>query len=180
MKDKLEDFIHQHRKEFDSHEPRTRLWEHINDKLQKKNRRKRWYIISAAASVALAIAVCVWLLYPSKPNTGRVEVETPGENNYNINTTEVYYSALIGEKRNELNQYCKNQPDLCKEFDKDFEELNALYGQLKAEYSKSPDKEVVLKAMIENLKTQVNILSRQLQVLENIKQKEKKLRNKSI
>jgi len=180
MKDKLEDFIRQHRKEFDSHEPRSRMWDNINDKLQKKNSRKRWFLISAAASVIMAVGVCVWLLYPSKPKSNDSETAIENEINLNINNTEVYYSALIGEKRNELNQYCKNQPDLCKEFDQDFDELNIMYGHLKMEYSKSPDKEVVLKAMIENLKTQVEILSRQLQVLENIKEKEKKLKNKNV
>ncbi|HYG16620.1 MAG TPA: hypothetical protein VEC12_12765, partial [Bacteroidia bacterium] len=154
--------------------------ENISDKLQKKNKRKRRLIISAAASVVMALGVCMWLVYPSKPKDTGSETAVDNEPNFNINNTEVYYSALIGEKRNELNQYCKNQPDLCKEFDKDFEELNIMYGHLKTEYSQSPDKEVVLKAMIENLKTQVEILSRQLQVLENIKQKEKKLKNKNV
>lgn len=168
MEDKFEKFVRGHRNQLDKHEPREQLWSNIHGKLmQKKSARKRYRVWAAAAALIIA-AGALWLLWPSllpgsKPETPMVR---------QVQEAESYYASLINEKRKELHAYCVDQKELCSVFEQDMSALDSMYRQLKTEYKASPDKEVVLEAMIGNLRAQLEILGRQLQVIKDIKQKQ--------
>jgi len=173
MKDNFEKFIEEHRSELDVFEPREGLWDGINEKLPKqKKQRQTWYYAMAASILLLAGAI-VWLRPKPVPsnNTTETVVVNPEERK-----AEVYYASLIDEKRKELNRYCSEEPKLCNEFEKELDTLNMLYGQLKQEYNASSNNEAVLQAMINNLQLQLQVLSQQLQIIQNIKAKNEQVK----
>lgn len=167
MKDNIEQFIKDNREELDMYEPREGLWESIDEKLHKQKELKRWKYYVAAACLLLAVSVAVWLVPKSgqdKLEVAKAPVATP-----EVKQAEVYYASMIEEKRVELNRYCDTKPHLCVEFEKELDTLNRLYGQLKQEYNTTAtDKEVVLQAMINNLQVQVQVLSQQLHIIQQI------------
>jgi hypothetical protein len=71
----------------------------------------------------------------------------------------------------EMEQYCRPQPDLCRDFEKDIAKLNNAYLQLKKEYVVSADKKKILIAIAANLQMQVQLINQQLQIMEEVKQK---------
>ena len=168
MKDNIEEFIKDNREELDIYEPREGLWESIDEKLHKQRELKRWKYYVAAACVLLAVSLAVWLI-PRQSNMSEQQIVNTPPVNPEVKQAEVYYASMIEEKRVELNRYCNTQPHLCDEFEKELDTLNKLYGQLKHEYNTTAsDKEVVLQAMINNLQIQVQVLSQQLNIIQQI------------
>lgn len=83
---------------------------------------------------------------------------------------EVYYTSLIEEKRRELKDL---KPEVFQDFEKDFAKLDSSYQQLKKEFFKTPNQEQVSSAMIQNLRLRIEILERQIEILEKINQPSK-------
>lgn len=169
MQDKLKKYVDEHRDELELYEPRSYLWEGIDERLQRNRKGIRWQQLAIAASVLLVVTCGAWVFMATRNNT-------PSPDN-NIATEsamagpEVYFTAVMQLKNTELEKYCQPQPELCREFEKDIETLNDAYHQLKQEYSASADREAILRAMAANLQMQVQLISRQLQIMEAAKQK---------
>jgi hypothetical protein len=177
MQDKLEDFFKENRGEFDLESPPEQVWRSINRDLQRKKRYIRNTYYATAASLLLVIGSFFWLMHPSEHKTALADnagVVVP-----NVIDTETYYTTLIEHQRAQLEQFSNAYPDVCKDFVGEIDTLNQLYGQLKIEYKSSNGNEAVLQAMIENLRTQVELLNRQMQVILTIKQKENKKAEKN-
>lgn len=169
MSDKIEKFILENKRELDILEPRAELWSAIEKNLITQRKNKRWRLISIAASVVVLmaasfVAVQMNLLNKTKQFETNIFPQEQRE-------AEFYYSSLIEVKRSELDKYRKEHPELCQEFTKQIHALDLLYSELKKEYLETPNKELVLSAMIENLQLQLQILSQQLEVINNVKQK---------
>ncbi|GAB4128989.1 MAG: hypothetical protein OHK0045_06840 [Raineya sp.] len=90
---------------------------------------------------------------------------------------EAYYTSLIEEKQKEIQ---KLEPKVFQEFEKDFAKLDSSYQQLKKELLQSPNQEQVSSAMIQNLRLRIEILERQIELLEKIHQPSKQQANESI
>jgi hypothetical protein len=134
--------------------------------------------LSAAASVLLIVGSAIVLTQALREKNVEVNgyIPDPYTNTTeapNIQQAEYYYASLVMTKYSELDKYRKAHPRLCREFGKDLETLNIMYGQLKKEYNKSGS-EAVLQAMIENLQIQVQLLGEQLQIIHNVDQQEHK------
>ncbi|RYD58022.1 MAG: hypothetical protein EOP56_07040 [Sphingobacteriales bacterium] len=174
MQDKLRKYIEEHSEELDVYQPREHLWEGIDERLQNNRRRMLWQRLAIAASVLLVITAGTWAFIASQSNS-----RVPEHMVYDqppIKETEVYYTAIVQMKDAELEQYCKPQPELCKEFERDIAMLNKAYYQLKTEYAASADKKRVLSAMRNNLQMQVQLISRQLQIMETVTQKKEQVK----
>ena len=173
MKDNLEEFIREHRDEFDSYTPAENMWPIVDKKLRHKHRRIGKTYYAATASLLLILGSFLWFMKHTDtrniPQVSQEVVVTP-----EIKDAEVYYTSLVETKRTEVKQMCTAYPDVCKDFEAEIDTLHALYGQLKIEYKNSNGNEAVLQAMIQNLQMQVQLLSTQFQVIQNIKQRERK------
>jgi len=175
MEDQFEEFVKKHRDALDVYEPRTQLWDSVQEQL-KRQKKQRWLKYAAiAAGVLLIAGTAAWIL---EKKTQPVMVQQTAEQPISpeIQEAEKYYSSIVEVKRAELNKYCKDYPELGKEFEQEVNNLNVLYSQLKEEYKNSDGREAVMKAMIDNLQTQVQITGRQLQIIQSVKQKEAKNR----
>jgi hypothetical protein len=168
MQDRLKQFVDDHRAEFEAYQPREALWEGVNERLRRGRSRALWQRWAIAASVLLVLSCGTWLVYTyhsTKSSDTSISTLAP------TTRAEVYYSAVTQFLDAELQQYCVPQPELCREFERDLESLNNDYHELKTEYAMAADKRAILQAMTKNLQLQVQLISRQLQIMETVTQK---------
>ena len=173
MSGRLENFIRNNRKEFDIEEPPAGLWDRIEAGLtdyQKKNPRKEWvvrlsFIIRAAAVFFVVLAAGIILFQYSKKETEAVSNINP-----QLAQQQVYYTALIEEKRNELERIGKDDPALYQEFSSEIKKMDESYQKLKKDLPASPNQEATVRAMIKNLQIQIQVLNQQLQIIEQVNQ----------
>lgn len=76
---------------------------------------------------------------------------------------------IIQAKQAELKALTKEQPYLYKEFAADLNSLESSYGVLKKQLKQTPNTDVIIKAMMQNLQLQAELLGRQLNIINNIK-----------
>ena len=178
MSDNLERFIRQNRRDFDEARPSTELWAKIEETVPVKENAKRFtlrdiYKWSAVAALTVIILSSIYFLVIRK-NSHEVAKNgnTPGLVNPNENSIitpeyaaefkEVYRS--IGEKQKELQTLTVDQPGLYQQFQQDLLALDSSYQMLRAQAAHSPNRDVLIQAMIQNLRLQAELLSRQLSI----------------
>jgi hypothetical protein len=179
-KDRLERFVRDNREEFDDLHPSESLWGKIADRLpetdpvsagnalKKASRRHKLYFdwrIAAAVVVMIGVS---YLFYLNREygltRDPKVAMMVPGHaREFN------QYTLAIDEKRNELISLTSKNPELYQEFSTDLERLEKSYQNLRSELPQAPDKQALIKAMVENLQWQVELLNQQLSILERIK-----------
>jgi len=85
----------------------------------------------------------------------------PGE----VNDEELYhYTRIIEIKQQQMETLKRTAPELYREFARDMKILENSYKELKGQLQQDGDKEQLMEAMIENLKMQTALLSRQLEM----------------
>ena len=67
----------------------------------------------------------------------------------------------------------KNSRSSIRRFTKDIDQLDSSYNILKNQLSATPNRELLLEAMIQNLQLQLNVLNQQLNIIHQIKQSKK-------
>ncbi|PKK36562.1 hypothetical protein BWI96_11970 [Siphonobacter sp. SORGH_AS_0500] len=78
------------------------------------------------------------------------------------------YASLIETKRAEIKSIEGSNPQLYKEFAGEIQRLEVDYQNLRSELSQTPNQEEIVEAMIQNLQMQLDILNRQLQIIQKI------------
>jgi hypothetical protein len=87
---------------------------------------------------------------------------------------EVYhFTQLIELKQNELKQIEREHPELYSQFVEDVHRLDSSYQVLRAELPANPNPEMLLEAMIQNLRLQADLLNEQLTIIKQIKKTKK-------
>lgn len=191
----LENFIRDHRDEFDGEEPSPRVWKDLQNQMQVQPTPKKsgsgklitmnilkW---SAAAAILLLAGLGVFHLINKPPAPGMAEMKPTREDLLQkINPTyakEVYhFTQLIELKQEELKQIEKDNPELYQQFLGDISQLDSSYNLLKKELPSNPNREQLLEAMIDNLKMQTELLNQQLLIIQQIKQSKTKTHGKII
>ncbi len=186
---KLEKFIGDNRKEFDDEVPSAAVWQNIADGLGEKQQKKflltplyKWAI---AASILLTAGIAIFLMLNNKKPTGNftASVKTDSAANTNNapeNTPEVNeFAKLVMLKQEELKALAPEQPELYKKFTADINQLDSSYKFLKNQLSVTPNREILIEAMIQNLQLQLNVLNQQLNIINQIKQSKKNTHEKN-
>ncbi len=180
MKDKLEQFISGHSNEFDINEPPYSVWQGIDNTLRRRNKQRILQFAAAACIVAL-VAFGLWYftmpVKQLKEDIAVVPADMNGAIPEEISKAEVYYTTLKEKQQRQLSYYCAEYQDVCHDFRSEIDTLDVLYRELKAEYVNSDNNEAVLRAMIENLQEQVKLLSLQLKIIEETRQKHKEVKH---
>ena len=181
---RLEKFIEANRDEFDDMEPSAKTWKQVEAGLKKKTgfyymrtAVMRW---SIAASILLLAGIATYLsvnknIPPNKATasngdtivtdlTALAPIEAPEMNQF---------AKMILLKQEELKILTKEQPALYQKFAKDFYQLDSSYNILKTKLSVTPNRELLIEAMIQNLQLQLNVLNQQLNIIQQIKQSKK-------
>jgi hypothetical protein len=167
MKDRFEEFIRDHREEFDMFEPRPELWKGI-EKSIKPQRTIRWtYYLSRAAVVLVIVGASLigqrlWL------KNGKGPADTMADTEVNIpelKEAEMYYSGMINAKMEEMKPYLSEYPSLEDELNTDLNELDSIYISLKNDLKDNIANHEVIEAMIQNYRLRISILEDMLHFL---------------
>jgi len=165
----LEDFIKNNREQFDDAEPADELWQLIERRLPRQTHNEKFekkafsfaFVLRVAATVILIMAVgftAYLRLFNSRVDLVAINPEYAQQ--------QAHYASLVETKRSELKEVTKADPKLYEEFDTEFARMDSVYVRLKGELSASPDREKVLRAMIQNLQIQTQVLTQQLNMVE--------------
>lgn len=182
MSSKLKKFIWDNRKEFDDETPSERIWEHIEASVVPKQKKRSvirpLYKWSMAAAAMLIIASGIYFIVFNKSS----DIATPEitTNEPDINKLAPEYAPqmnqfvkLIDMKQEELKVIAKERPELYLKFTKAINQLDSSYSTLKNQLGTSPNREMLLEAMIQNLQLQLSVLNQQLNIINQIKQSKK-------
>lgn len=179
---RLEKFINENRNAFDDEVPSNKIWQGVESAISEKKKSKlvsmtsgfKWSIAAAVVILAgLGIffkmqqttpAIDTVKVKPDTTATAEIAVITPDE------SPEVnQFAKLIALKQDELKKLAKEQPELYQKFTKDINQLDTTYITLKKQLSSTPNKELLIEAMIQNLQLQLQVLNQQLHIINQIK-----------
>jgi hypothetical protein len=175
MKD-IESFIRENRDAFDSYLPGPRVWNNLEkecaelDSQRKKVKPLPWMRWSAVAAVIIFVIAGVFYFLSVNENRNQPAMaetkDIPAEY-----ADEVYhFTRLIEIKQKELHQIRKTEPELYQKFSADITRLDSSFQSLKKELPGNPNEELVLAAMIENLRIQIDLLNEQLSIIKKMKE----------
>lgn len=161
----LEEFIRANREDFDSKEPREKLWSQIEADLDSNQKDFGWLW---KAAVVVLLAVCGYLIMEREQHQ---PVEAIAASEFYVNPefveTELYYTQLISQKQLAVENFVKADPNVKSEFKNDLASLDTMYQELKQEYIETGN-EIVLDAMMQNLQLRKELLDQELMILEKI------------
>jgi len=188
MSRKLEKFIGDHRNEFDDRIPSDKVWENLASGLvpQKPQQQKKSILRflnkwSIAAAVLVSVGITTFLVMnTTKNNTVDVAGVTKIDTATDISAIAPEYAPEVNEfaklvvlKQEELKALAPEQPELYRRFTTDINQLDSSYKSLKNQLGATPNREVLIEAMIQNLQLQLNVLNQQLSIINQIKQSKK-------
>ncbi|MEJ8840865.1 hypothetical protein WG954_00625 [Lacibacter sp. H375] len=185
MSSNLEKFVNRNRSEFDTEHPGADVWSKIEKTLPIKKEAKVFslkdiYKFSAAAAVVCIVLTSVYFLYIRQQKnelTVRTETKT---NASELNGIAPEYVAeakqvfnAIETRQEELKEATADNPELYKQFLDDLQLLDSTYNMLQKQAAHTPNKDVIMKAMLQNLQLQAELLYRQLMITNDIKKQTK-------
>lgn len=182
----VEQFIQNNREAFDHCEAPAGLWDKIEKSLGKelvqkiesdeiiikfkKSSISKLKIWATAASLILLVGyLSAFYLNNKSDSTEQIVANVAPQYGDKM----VQYTSLIESKRVEIKQIETHNPEMYKEFASEIEKLNQDYQNLQTELSQTPNQEDLVKAMVQNLQVQLDILNRQLMIIEKVKQYQK-------
>ena len=200
MSSDLEKFIRKNRDDFDDADPSDEVWKNIERSLPVKREAKRFTITdvykwSAAAAIFFIALTSVYFLFIRKPGGNDQEKTSmvkkgPGENSSrldNFNALSVEYAAEFKEaeraveiRQKELRAAIANDPELYRKFQQDLNTLDSSYRLLREQASQTMNGDVIIKAMIQNLQLQSELLGRQLMIIREFKTTKTSTNEKNI
>ena len=185
MSSNLEKFVNRNRSEFDTEHPNADVWSKIEKTLPVKKAKvfslKDIYKFSAAAAVICIVLTSVYFLYvrqqknelavndpKSTNNTSQLSGITP---EYAAEAKQVFNA--IETRQEELKEATADNPELYNQFLDDLQLLDSTYNMLQKQAAHTPNKDVIMKAMLQNLQLQAELLYRQLMITNDIKKQTK-------
>ncbi len=190
----IEQFTKSNREKLDSHEVPSGIWGKIEDELntdefseaksslnllKKEPKMVSVRVVWQMAASFLLIILAVGVLPNLDWNEEKATLESEDEMTLNEQIAEVapelieaekYYSHQINERLVQLKQMNLSGTGVnISSFEDEMLELGSVYEGMKEEFVASEANERVLSAMIDNLQMRMEILNRQLQVLQEVK-----------
>jgi hypothetical protein len=169
MSDRLEDFVKQHREQFDLREPGPSIWLKINPAsmpVVRGRKSMRWLRVAAAVAMIFAGSSAGFYFLAGE----RSGADQHGRELYTeMQETEHYYSRLVARRYDELRPFLAADPVADEMLKADMEELDMVYKELKEDLKDNVSNPEVIEAMILNYKVKLGILE---DLLNQLKEKE--------
>jgi len=118
----------------------------------------------------LVLTVGVYFGYQYKKMNAEIMV---ADINPGLGKKEVRFTSLIEEKRDSLLIFADADPELYQKFMTDMGKLDKDYQELKKQLQTSPNRALVGKAMMKNLEIQLQMISQQLYIINQVNQYKK-------
>lgn len=174
MSDRLEDFVKQHREQFDLHEPDPSVWLKINPANKPETAKSRhsgggmrWLRIAAAVAMIFAGSTA-GIYFLSGGGSGTDDLYS-SELYMEVLETEQYYNQMVSSRYNELVPYLADNPGAKEMLSMDMDELDEVYDELKSDLKDNASNPEVIEAMILNYRVKLEILE---DLLYQLKEKE--------
>ena len=200
MSSDLEKFIRKNRGEFDDADPSNKIWKNIEQSLPLKKEAKRFtirdiYKWSAAAAIFFIALTSAYFLFIRKlPISDPDEIPTvktgqPANPSRldNFNSISIEYATqfkqaeqAVEDRQKQLRAAIANDPALYHKFQQDLVTLDSSYRLLREQASQSINGDVIIKAMIQNLQLQSELLGRQLMIIHEYKTTKTSTNEKNI
>ena len=198
MKDNFEKFIQTHRSEFDNESPGEDIWKNIEKTIPAKKTSNqfsfgiiaRW---TAAAAIVFAAITTLYFLNARKNNPEEnTASELSTEKNIFINMKDLggitseqaaelnRIFSIISASRQELKNVASDRPELYEQFMNDLAVLESSYNSLHSQALQSPNRDIIIKAMMQNLQLQSELIYRQLKISKEYKQQKNIQNEKAI
>jgi len=184
MSKRLEDFIRNNRDAFDDKVPPGRVWDRLELSMNKDNHATRREIAgrvarwSVAAAALLLIASMFYYRYTDKP--AKIPEAPVVKNEWQAVPEVSQMAKLISLRQEELKNLSRDQPVLYQRFSAAISRLDSSYKDLHEQFNETPNKEMLVEAMIQNLELQLNVLNQQLIIIKQIKESKKYSHEKSF
>lgn len=168
--DRLENFIKDHRNEFDSIEPREDLWngviEKSNNAKQEAPSVKRRLPISRYIKIVLQVAAAVLIFiasyyyhdYRISNNTNVVADQHSSELYNTLIEAGYYYNSKIEIEKEKLYSLTVGNTIIRDEIQDELKELDEEFMRLKEDLNDNVDNEEIIAAMIQNYRLKLQIL----------------------
>ena len=185
MSKELKKFIDENRRAFDDDMPSSTAWQQIERSIGVNKPVKQFsvrdiYKWTTAAAIFFITATCFYFLVIRKNDNGIAKTETPavknGSNSTDISRIAPEYAAeakriyqSIENQQQQLKAIAKEQPELYSQFAEDLAVLDSSYRVLKTQAVQTPNREVIIRAMLQNLQLQAELLGKQLGILNEFK-----------
>lgn len=184
MSKRLEEFMKMNREEFDDLEPSADLWSRIEKHLppqgeELKKKEAKTFSLGFVLRVAAAVIVVMGIGFGFYLRGQKKEKIDLAAINPVYAQQQIQYTSLIEAKRSELKSISKTDPDLYKEFSGEIAKMDSTYKKLNSDLATSPNQERVLRAMIRNLQVQTQVLTQQLNVIEQLNKTKKEQNNET-
>lgn len=187
MSNKLKNFISDNRKAFDNVMPSEKVWENIEASLAGKQKKRsviaplyKWSM-AAAAVVIIVSGVFFFVIKEPKQKTETATIDTEIEKLAPEYAPQMnQFVKMIDSRQEELKTIAKDQPELYQQFTTAINQLDSSYNSLKNQLGATPNREMLLEAMIQNLQLQLNVLNQQLNIINQIKESKKYSHEKNI
>ncbi len=165
MNDKLEKFIKSHRAEMDHKEPRPDLWIEIANEMSSEKKQRnltKSFVWWRAAAILLLFITSLMVLekFVSAPEEKEVVMSE------DLIEAESFYVDLISQKKEEVIMLSEDL-ELGDEFVQEINTLDSMYHILKQDL-KNGNKENIADAMILNLQLRIEVLNKQLSIIQSI------------
>jgi hypothetical protein len=190
MNSKLDQFIHNNREAFDDADVPAAVWQKIEQQLPAGKKAKvvplrnlyRWM---AAAVVAGILLSSVYFLYIRTDKAGMATIDKPAAETLTGISPEYAQQAIqayqaIEARQEELKTITADSPELYQQFLSDLRLLDSSYNMLQKQAVNTPNRDVIVKAMLQNLQLQMELLGRQLFIIKDIKNKKTLQHEKTI
>ena len=163
--DRLEEFVREHRNEFDPLEPSPELWSQIEKNTAKGKvikLRKNLFRVTAAAAVIVLLVTAVNLTFLRNNKFSRSADPEISD----LLDTERYYAQKVNGKLKEIQKCYATYPDIKNEVETDLMELETMYNTLKNDLRENVSNKSVIEAMIENNRFRLKLVDSVLEQVE--------------
>lgn len=184
--DKLDDFMAEHKDEFDQFEPPASLWDSINEQIaepvQIKPEKEKSKIIPLFRKVAIhaSTAAAVFLIMFFYYNSEEAVTETTVAQSEEVvapehiidqiapdfEETEAYFQVQLTRKVNKVSEYAEQYPEVYDDIIADLEELQVEYESLKIDLNDNMANQEIIESMIQNYQIRLEILENLLDKLQ--------------
>jgi hypothetical protein len=159
---RFEDFMQEHKDEFDVYEPSPRVWNQIESAINPKRTLKRYLWAGGAVAAVLVVALLTTIvLNMNEQNTLELTRSLDPEL-VELIETEAFYASKVNSKLTEIRSCYYVFPELKSEIESDLAELDNLYKELQNDLNDNIYNREVIEAMIQNNRLKLELVDRVL------------------